>query len=355
MTTKTTISKFQTTLWIQNIARIIFRFALNVTYFAFSILILLTLGFITYLSSPIATTPTLWIPKGSATGIITHLNKNGYDLNPIDLHLMTTLGKPQSGWIAIGTTNLSRIDFIYKLVTAKASTKEVTLIPGETSVVFFEEIGRKFSLDPLKLEAEYLALSPYKEGGIFAETYHIPRGIDEKALMKFLVGQSEKRYLALSKELLQTYNTTEWNRILTIASIIQKEAANNNEMPLVASVIYNRLKKNMRLQMDGTLNYGKYSHIKITPERIKEDESRFNTYRHRGIPPTPVCSVSVEAMRAAINPAKSDYLYFMKNSSGTHDFTVDFTDHRNNIKKVKTLQKSPKVPPLKQQKPTPSQ
>ncbi len=103
----------------------------------------------------------------------------------------------------------------------------------------------------------------------------------------------------------------------------------------MSSVIYNRLRKRMALQMDGTLNYGKYSHIKITPERIHGDKSRFNTYKYKGLPPYPVCAVSFDAIRAAMKPAKTDYLYFMKNSRGTHDFSTSFTQHRKNIKKVK--------------------
>ncbi len=329
----------------------ILSFVIKIALFLNYLLIVLLIGATYYLSQPVTTTSTLWIPKGSVTGIITHLNKNGYDLNKIDIYIMMRLGKPQSGWIDIGTTRLSRLDFIHRLVTAKASTRDITLIPGETSVIFFESIAGKFSLDPLKLQKEYEALSPYSEAGIFADTYHIPRGIDEKGLIKFLTGESEKRYKALSTELSGKYDPKEWNRTLTIASIIQKEAANNDEMPLVASVIYNRLKKNMRLQMDGTLNYGRYSHVKVTPERIKEDKTPFNTYRNRGIPPYPVCSVSVEAIRAAVAPVSSDYLYFMKNSGGTHDFTADYKSHRDNIRKARSSQQPAEVPPLKEEQP----
>ena len=120
-----------------------------------------------------------------------------------------------------------------------------------------------------------------------------------------------------------------------VASIIQKEAANDKEMPLIASVIYNRLEKNMRLQMDGTLNYGKYSHIKVTPERIKTDMSSFNTYKHRGLPNSPIGAVSTVAIKAALYPAKTNYLYFMRNKKGVHDFTDTFKKHRKNIKKAK--------------------
>ena len=104
---------------------------------------------------------------------------------------------------------------------------------------------------------------------------------------------------------------------------------------MVSSVIHNRLKKRMRLQMDGTLNYGKYSHIKVTPERIRDDNSTFNTYKHKGLPDSPIGAVSVSAIKAAIKPAKSKHLYFMKNKDGVHDFSDSFKAHRKNIKKAR--------------------
>ncbi|WP_281527107.1 endolytic transglycosylase MltG, partial [Campylobacter avium] len=117
-----------------------------------------------------------------------------------------------------------------------------------------------------------------------------------------------------------------------IASVIQKEAANNEEMPIVASVIYNRLRIGMKLQMDGTLNYGEYSHTKITPQRIREDESSYNTYKHEGLPAEAVCNVSLNAIKAAIFPAKSDYLYFMRDkSTGQHIFTTNINDHNKAV------------------------
>jgi len=106
-------------------------------------------------------------------------------------------------------------------------------------------------------------------------------------------------------------------------------------MPLVSSVIHNRLKKGMRLQMDGTLNYGKYSHIKVTPARIQNDNSTFNTYKHKGLPSTPIGAVSISAIKAAIKPAKTKHLYFMKNKKGVHDFSDSFKAHRKNVKRAK--------------------
>ena len=245
------------------------------------------------------------------------------------------MGSPQTGWIFMGKNELNRIDFLYKLTSSKAMINKVTLIPGETSELFFEALAKELKLNAKNLYKYYHEFSPYPEAGIYADTYYVPYGIKEKHLMLFLVRESEKKYKNISEKIYGTYSTKQWQKVLVIASIIQKEAANNEEMPLVSSVIYNRLKKGMRLQMDGTLNYGKYSHVKVTPERIKNDESSFNTYKHKGLPPSPIGSVSIAAIRAAIRPAKTTHLYFMKNKKGTHDFSDSFKAHRKNIKKTK--------------------
>ena len=76
-------------------------------------------------------------------------------------------------------------------------------------------------------------------------------------------------------------------------------------------------------------------YVKITPERIRNDASYFNTYRYKGLPPSPIGAVSFDALIAAIKPAKTNYLYFMKNEHGTHDFTSSYTTHRQNIQKAR--------------------
>jgi UPF0755 protein len=297
------------------------------------VVLIISLAF--YITLPVKTTQTVYIPQGSIGSIISQLGKKGYDLCIIDTYLLQLLGKPQQGWIFIGKQQLNRIDFLHKLTNGKAVIDKITLIPGETLEIFFDTLAQQYGLDSQKLRKYYKDYSPYPEAGIFPDTYYVPSGIQEKHLIKFLVRESEKRYSRLSKELYGDYNTTRWQTILTTASIIQKEAADNAEMPLVASVIQNRLKKGMRLQMDGTLNYGKYSHVKVTPARIKDDNTTFNTYKFKGLPPSPIGAVSLSAIKAAVSPAKTDYLYFMKNKEGTHDFSKSFRAHRKNINKAK--------------------
>ena len=103
--------------------------------------------------------------------------------------------------------------------------------------------------------------------------------------------------------------------------------------------------------MDGTLNYGKYSHMKVTPSMIKNDTTDYNTYKNRGLPKSPVCAIEFEAIKAAIFPVKSNYLYFMKSSDGMkHDFSSSYKKHKQNIHKVKKEKrknKNKKIKPTK--------
>jgi len=302
-------------LWSENIA----------------IIVLISLTF--YITIPIKSTSTILLPKGSIGNIISQLTKKGFALSPIDRYILKLMGKPKHGWIEIGKSPLNRIDFLYKLINPRGAIDKITLIPGETMEIFLRDIASDLNLNSDKLIRYYKEFSPYPEAGIYPDTYHLPKGIGERNLIKFLVNQSDKKYKSISDEIYQEYNQTKWLKILIIASIIQKEAANNEEMPIVASVIYNRLKKNMRLQMDGTLNYGIYSHIKVTPKRIREDKTSFNTYKKRGLPHSPIGAVSLTAINSAINPAKTNYLYFMLNSKGTHNFTTTFREHKKNVRR----------------------
>jgi len=234
----------------------------------------------------------------------------------------------------MGTTVQTKADFLYKLTTAKAALRAITLIPGETTYIFLDQLANNLNLDRKKLQIEFEKRSPMKEGVFVPNTYNIPIGITERELIALLLRISIHKMKKLSLKIFGSYNEKKWFRYVTIASIIQKESANNKEMPLVSSVIYNRLKKGMKLQMDGTLNYGKYSHIRVTPNRIKNDKTSYNTYLYKGLPSQPICNVSTEAIMAAIFPAKTNYLYFMKSKKGTHDFACNYSTHLRNIRRA---------------------
>lgn len=285
----------------------------------------------------------VYIPKGSITQIITHLKLNHYKVSDFDKYILLFLGHPQSGWINIGSQALNRAEFLHRLTISKAAVETITLIPGETSIIFLENTAKKLNLNKEKLLSELKRQSPYSEGVFYPETYKIPKGITEDLLIEMLLNYAQNSYKKISTKYLGINNVNDktWRDIIIAASVIQKEAANNEEMQTVASVIYNRLKIGMKLQMDGTLNYGIYSHTKVTPQRIKEDNTFYNTYKFDGFPKEAVCNVSEYAIRAVIAEKKyiqqnqkgsTDYLYFVRDkSTGKHTFSTNLKDHNNAI------------------------
>ncbi|MCI5633196.1 endolytic transglycosylase MltG [Helicobacter sp.] len=286
-----------------------------------------------YLQIPMTSSRVVYIPKGGTSEIITYLRENNFDLNKNDKHLLRFFGYPQSGWLDIGETTLSKGDFFYKLTNAKAVLEDITLIPGETLYYFIKAISEKLNLNEASLWAAYQKYTPIADGVILANTYKVPKGISASHLMYYLVNTSLNEHKKWAIKFLGEYDERQWFRYIIIASIIQKESANEEEMPLVSAVIRNRLEKKMRLQMDGTLNYGQYSHTKVTPEMIRNDTTHYNTYRYDGIPEAPVGSVSFKAIQAAIFPANVDYLYFVRNKNGVHSFTKNYDEHLKNFSK----------------------
>ncbi|MBT8344155.1 MAG: endolytic transglycosylase MltG, partial [Sulfurovum sp.] len=168
----------------------------------------------------------------------------------------------------------------------------------------------------------------------------IARKADENATMRYIFLNSRRKLNKFVRDHFKyTPELMELKIAHVIASIIQKESNSIHEMLLISSVIYNRLEKGMRLQIDSTLNYGPYAHTIVTPERIKSDESDYNTYKHKGLPPHPLSTVTLDALRASINPTTSNYIFFMLNQDGTHNFTATYRDHLQNIRAFRAYQK----------------
>ncbi len=297
----------------------------------FSMILLLSLSFIYYLNIGLETKSVIYIPKGSISKIITHLSADIDQLSTIDRYALRVFGSPQHGWIEIGRTELSHADFLYAITHHRAATQEITLIPGETTYIFLDQLSSSLDLNRTLLQRAF-DQSGGAEGRFVPDTYQIPLGINELEVVELLLDRSHRQMLKYSKELFGHYNREEWLRLVTYASIVQKESGSIDEMSIVSSVIANRLRKGMKLQMDGSLNYGKYSHIKITARRLREDKSRYNTYLYSGLPPYPVCNVSFDALKAARYPDSTDYLYFVKGSDGKHKFARYYSTHKRNIK-----------------------
>jgi UPF0755 protein len=170
------------------------------------------------------------------------------------------------------------------------------------------------------------------EGLLWPDTYRVADTDDEIDVLGSMVSQFERSADALGLERATTHGRTPYE-ILTIASLIEAEAKVDDDRPLIASVIYNRLAENMKLQIDATVLYasGDPTKVTITADDLDLD-SPFNTYVHEGLPPTPIGSVSEASLRAALAPADTDFFFYViGDSEGRHKFAQTGEEHERNV------------------------
>ena len=161
------------------------------------------------------------------------------------------------------------------------------------------------------------------EGYLFPNTYTIDEGMSEEQIIRVMLSQFEKQPYKTYGDARSKYSL---NDIITIASIIERECKVDEERPLVASVIYNRLAKGMPLQMCSTVQYVLGKQKEVLTYADTKIESPYNTYINAGLPPGPICSPGLAAVQAALNPADTDYLYFVLSEKldGTSNFSSDY-------------------------------
>jgi UPF0755 protein len=168
------------------------------------------------------------------------------------------------------------------------------------------------------------------EGYLFPETYFIPRGTSPRRIIRMFV---EMFWDKLPDDLLRRAKEgpLSLHEIVTMASVIEKETGYTGEMPRISSVFYNRIAKGMRLQSDPTAIYDIHPYGgRVTREHLFR-ETPFNTYRIPRMPLTPVGNPGLFALRAALYPEKTEYIFFVSRRDGTHHFSVSYEEHKKAI------------------------
>lgn len=243
--------------------------------------------------------------------------------------------------------NMSPWQIFRALKLGKIIEYEITVVPGDS----LREIADKFSalgimdkeaftklcvkrdlLDSLDIDA------PSLEGYLFPETYKFPKGLEAEDILSNMVYKLREKYNAEMFDRTYALNLNERD-VLTMASIIEKEAVVDSERPVIAGVYYNRLKKKMPLQADPTAIYG----VKSSSEKIlKQDlmrKTRYNTYTINGLPPGPIASPGLKSIIAALYPADVPYLYFVSNNDGTHNFSTTLDSHTEAVRAYREKKK----------------
>jgi len=182
------------------------------------------------------------------------------------------------------------------------------------------------------------------EGGLLPETYYYSWGGSRNALIGRMADDMEAALSQLWAERSENFILTSPKSVLILASIVEKETAVAAERPKIAAVFLNRLKKGMRLQSDPTVVYaltdgsGALGRA-LTRGDLKID-SPFNTYRVRGLPPTPIANPGRDAIRAVIHPAETSALYFVADGTGGHVFAKTLKEHNRNVRRWRKIKRN---------------
>jgi len=250
-------------------------------------------------------------------------------------------------------------DIFWKLAQGEVYVLPFTVREGETmfDIAHELEVAKFIPADDFLRAAKDTSsikdLAPYAktlEGFLFPATYQLPRHpvateLTTKMVQKFreqwrTISASDPAPASVARPTLAT---------VTLASLVERETPKPDERPLVAGVFQNRLHKGMPLQCDPTVIYaleqvGKYNGT-LTGKDLHYD-SPYNTYEHGGLPPGPIGNPGEVALRAALSPAQTDYLYFVANTQGGHFFGATLAEHNKNVNRYhRLLQGLPADPP----------
>lgn len=173
----------------------------------------------------------------------------------------------------------------------------------------------------------------YFEGVYFPDTYLIPKDEPTAQVAKRLQAKFQENFAPYAAEALK--QNIRWQTVVRVASLIQREAGSKDDMPLIAGILWNRLLQGMALDIDATLQYargnagsGWWAPITVADKKIK---SQYNTYLNKGLPPHPISNPGLDAIKAALYPAKTDCLYYLHDSAKVIHCAKTYEEHQKNI------------------------
>ena len=172
------------------------------------------------------------------------------------------------------------------------------------------------------------------EGYLFPNTYKFAKGTTAEQAVEMMLKEFKRRWTETFDENARNLGLTQ-HEVVTLASVIEKEAQVKSERPRIAGVFHNRLKKKWRLQADPTVLYA-FGNPKrrLTKTDLRVD-SPYNTYKHRGLPPGPIANPGIDSIIAALRPEKTDYFYFVAIGEGKHHFSKTLSEHNRMIRKIR--------------------
>ena len=254
-------------------------------------------------------------------------------------YVQGSLKRLQSGEYEFDT-GMTLLEILQKLEAGRVVTHQVTIPEGFTA----EDIARLLATERLADADRFLSLVQDRgvaarlnvpavrlEGYLFPDTYRLTRGMSEEEILKVMVSRFQQMVPRdLDEQAARVKMDT--HEIVTLASLIEKEALLDIERPLVSAVFHNRLRQRMPLQSDPTAVYM----VPRTQRRITASDLQrktpYNTYRLPGLPPGPIANPGLASIRAALHPASVNYLYFVAKNDGSHQFSRTLEQHQQAVR-----------------------
>jgi UPF0755 protein len=277
------------------------------------------------------------ISRGSSVNQIANLLwQNGVIRREIDFKVACRLLKLQAK-LQAGRYKFRPHPFIYEVLL---KIKKGEIMGEEPLKVTFPEGASIYKMGSILMNNTVECFSDFRElinqkleGYLYPDTYIFDQNISAEALadlMRQRFDEVVRPYWEKNKKATKY----DLHQILTLASIIEKEAALDPERPIISSIFHNRLNINMALDSCSTVKYALEKPSKIVYFDQLKYPSPYNTYLHRGLPPGPICNPGLSSIKAAIYPAKTDYLFFVANKDGSHTFSISWKEHQKARLKV---------------------
>lgn len=221
------------------------------------------------------------------------------------------------------------------LIEGKAIVYKLTLPEGLTTAMALDIVRKSPSLEGT------ISRAP-EEGALLPETYVFNRGMSRDALVERMEQDHQQVLNELWQSRAPNLPFTTKEEAVVMASIVEKETGVSSERPRVAAVFINRLRKGMKLQSDPTIIYGLTKGVPLG-RGIRQSEltqaTPYNTYVINGLPPTPIANPGREALKAVMNPAPTEDLYFVADGSGGHAFASTLAEHEKNVQNWRQIEK----------------
>ncbi len=311
-------------------------------FLAVIIIINLILAYLYYLTQPISSnsSPKIFnITSGQSVSVIAkNLKEEKLIRSDIAFKLLYYIkdrqGLIEGSYSLSGNMQLS--DIIDLTSNGKTSKIKITLLEGKRSDDLIKQLAVATKVDQAKLKEEFLHNSTSAivneranknsiEGYIFPDTYSFNVGSSYQDIVGKIYQNTQNKFSSLDFN----GSSLSFNQALTLASIVEKEAMTIKDRKMVAQVFLNRLDINMPLQSDVTIDYIT-GHQVTTPEDIDID-SPYNTYKNKGLTPTPICNIGLEAIEAVLKPIPNDYIFFLADKNGVVHYSKTLEQHNSNI------------------------